>query len=316
MIALEAVDINQTDVLDGLPREVVERATELKKVIGVSVGSYTPSKGILGIRREVAAFVERRDGFAVDPECIFLTNGASEGIRRVLEMLFYPGCQDAVLLPVPGYPLYTATLTILGANVIPYYLLEEDQWKVDLRTLERQLDAPNVRAIVLINPGNPTGIVLDYETLVCILRKCAERGVLVLADEVYQENAWSKPFVSARKVAIEQGIDVQIFSFHSTSKGLLGECGRRGGYFECHNIVPEVMEQLLKLASVSLGSNVIGQVMVALMCGGPEKECQERWQRERNKIAEALKSRAKILADSFNALPGVSCCPAEVIHPF
>lgn len=101
-------------------------------------------------------------------------------------------------------------------------------------------DGLDIRAFTLINPGNPTGQVLSREDLEIICKFCAKYGILLLADEVYQRNIYdeNKEFVSAKKVAIETpGCEnLQLISFHSTSKGFIGECGRRGGYMELHNI--------------------------------------------------------------------------------
>lgn len=94
----------------------------------------------------------------------------------------------------------------------------------------------NVKALALINPGNPTGQVLSREDLEVICRFCAKNGIVLLADEVYQRNVYAdnKEFISTKKVALEdpQCENLQLVSFHSTSKGFIGECGRRGGFFE------------------------------------------------------------------------------------
>lgn len=108
------------------------------------------------------------------------------------------------------------------------------------RTAAVERDGLEVRAFTLINPGNPTGQVLSRDDLEIICKFCAKYDILLLADEVYQRNIYDekKEFISAKKVAIETpGCEkLQLISFHSTSKGFIGECGRRGGYMELHNI--------------------------------------------------------------------------------
>ena len=94
-------------------------------------GAYSNSQGIKAVRDEVARFIEQRDGFAADPEDIFLTNGASEGVRNVMVSLLRSkaeGYNDGVLVPIPQYPLYSALTTLLNGNLVPYYLSEEDGW--------------------------------------------------------------------------------------------------------------------------------------------------------------------------------------------
>ena len=115
-----------------------------------------------------------------------------------------------------------------------------------------------------------------------VVRLCAQEGLVLLADEVYQENVYTqnKNFLSFRKVAKEMGQSasnddvvasqtLEMVSFHSVSKGFLGECGIRGGYFELYNLDKAVKANLYKLASISLCSNTHGQLSVGLMVNPP-----------------------------------------------
>ena len=139
-----------------------------------------------------------------------------------------------------------------------------------------------------------------------------EHGLTILADEVYQENIY-KPgdsFTSFAKVmASMQETDVSLFSFHSTSKGFLGECGHRGGYFEIRNIPADVAAQILKLQSISLCSNLPGQAAVYCMVNPPKagSPSYSTYSAERNGILGVLKERASILAEGLNKIPGISC---------
>lgn len=145
---------------------------------------------------------------------------------------------------------------------------------------------------------------------------CAENGIVMLADEVYQTNVYAPgaEFVSAKKVAMDLGVhELQLVSFHSTSKGLIGECGRRGGYMELHHIDPYVQSQLYKLASSDLCSGVVGQVMTSLMLRPPKEgdESFALYEQETTHIFEGLKERASRLVDGLNEIPGISCVKAE-----
>lgn len=211
-----------------------------------------------------------RDGHPADPESIYLTAGASGGVSSILSVALRPG--DGCLIPIPQYPLYTATLAYLSAKPIPYYLQEPDQWSMSHADLvaaisrARESDTP-IKAMAIINPGNPTGACLPLDAMKAVVQLCYDEGIMLLADEVYQHNIFdheAKPFISFKKVLrdmpkeIAEG--VELVSFHSISKGVSGECGRRGGYFEAVNIDPEVMEQIYKMASVSLCPPITGQV--------------------------------------------------------
>jgi alanine transaminase len=99
------------------------------------------------------------------------------------------------------------------------------------------------KALVIINPGNPTGALLSAETMAELVGVCEEHSLVLLADEVYQANLHqprTHPFTSFKKVVRDLGSPVPLVSFHSISKGVSGECGRRGGYFELTNVGAEV----------------------------------------------------------------------------
>jgi alanine transaminase len=132
--------------------------------------------------------------------------------------------------------------------MVEYFLQSQDErWVIDANHMRAQHAAAkkngtNVRAIVVINPGNPTGQVLSYENVAEILKFAHEEDIPIIADEVYQENMYQGSFISFKAVAQRLGLDNQIASLHSTSKGFFGECGLRGGYMELWNFDPEVKE--------------------------------------------------------------------------
>ena len=157
---------------------------------------------------------------------------------------------------------------------------EENNWDMNVDELALRLEAnrergTNVRALAVINPGNPTGQVLTEESMRDIIRFCDQEGLVLLADEVYQSNIYTeeRPFHSFKKVLMsmpEHRDSLELASFHSLSKGVLGECGRRGGYMELINFDKGVRDQILKRSSINLCSNVAAQVMVGLMCRPPQ----------------------------------------------
>lgn len=214
------------------PADAVARA---KKYLQTTpdVGAYTESQGILSIRDEVALFLEKRDGFPSDPNDIFLTNGASEGVRFCMQTLLRDpreGFNDGVLTPIPQYPLYSALTTLLQGHQVPYFLDEEKEWGCSASFLtvaleEAQSKGICPRAVVVINPGNPTGQILSEDTIAEIITWCKNNNICLMADEVYQENIWKKGshFVSFRKVALAMNAfdganGLQMISFHSVSK--------------------------------------------------------------------------------------------------
>mmetsp|Transcript_7404 Transcript_7404/g.10258 ORF Transcript_7404/g.10258 Transcript_7404/m.10258 type:complete len:228 (+) Transcript_7404:3-686(+) len=140
-----------------------------------------------------------------------------------------------------------------------------------------------------------------------------------MADEVYQENVYikeRKPFVSFKKVLKSMGEeynDFELFSFHSISKGFVGECGQRGGYLEAVNIDADVRQQLYKVSSISLCPNVSGQLLMEVMVNPPQpgQQSYDTYVKERDAIYDSLKRRAEKLVSFLNTLEGVRCNPAE-----
>ncbi|TPX55332.1 hypothetical protein CcCBS67573_g09487 [Chytriomyces confervae] len=299
-----------------------ERAAKYLAAIG-SAGAYSHSQGVPIVRREVADFIEKRDGFAADPENIFLTAGASPAVQLVLNSLIsHP--KVGIMIPIPQYPLYTASIALFNGTAVPYYLDEAKNWGLSKEELARSLakarsEGVEVRALCIINPGNPTGQCLSLENMNEVVEFCKKENIVLLADEVYQTNIYKpaeRPFHSFKKVVKSKGPEYdnfELISFHSVSKGMVGECGRRGGYFECTNIDPEVMAQFYKIASISLCPPVHGQLMVGLMTNPPKEgdPSYPEYRKEMDDIYQSLVRRSNTLAKALNKLEGVSCNEAE-----
>jgi len=283
------------------------------------MGAYTTSMGIAAIRQEVADFIQRRDGHPANPSHIFLTDGASTAVKYILQLLIRDE-SDAVLTPVPQYPLYSASLSLLGGTGVGYYLDEDRVWGLTEQELEEAItrgknNGKKVRALVVINPGNPTGQLLTLHVMQQIVHFCKKHSLVLLADEVYQENVYTEQhsFTSFKKVTRDLALDIELVSFHSTSKGFIGECGQRGGYMELVNIEESIISQIYKLASISLCSNTSGQVMTGLMVNPPvsKDESYPLYIKERDAILLSLKRRALIVHRVLNECINISCQPVQ-----
>ena len=312
--------INNPDAKKIYPADVMARAKMIMEKNPTGTGAYTVSSGIAFIRDAVAEFITKRDGIPADKNRIVLTDGASKGVQAALTMMLKGG-NDGVMIPIPQYPLYSATLTLYGAKQIGYFLDESNSWQLNEKILEdsiREAKAKGINpvAIAVINPGNPTGAVLSKDNMEMIIRFAKKYNLVLLADEVYQENVYLEgiKFVSFAKAMHDMGEkEVTLFSFHSVSKGFLGECGHRGGYFEVRNMADEVYEQLVKLQSVGLCSNVDGQIVTYLMVAPPKPgdESYELYKKERDGILNELKYKSRVLGEGLNAIDGMEC---EVPH--
>jgi aspartate/methionine/tyrosine aminotransferase len=298
------------------PADVLETARRLLAGSRHGMGAYSESKGVRFVREAVAEFIRKRDGIEADPEAIYLTDGASKGVQAALRILI-GAPSDGIMIPIPQYPLYSATITLYEGKQVNFYMDEQNDWRLSQAMLESSLrDAEQkgvkVRAICVINPGNPTGSVMDWENIAMVIRFAKAHDLAILADEVYQENVYLQgdTFVSFAKVLTELGEkDVSLFSFHSCSKGFLGECGQRGGYMEIRNVPADVVAQILKLQSVSLCSNLTGQMTTYCMVNPPKpgQPSYPLFEKERATILDALKQRAVILAEGLNRIPGIQC---------
>lgn len=307
--------INNPDSQKIFPKDIIERAKFILEKNPTGTGAYTQSAGITFVRQAIADFIQKRDGIPADKEKIILTDGASKGVQSVLTLLL-KNPNDGLMIPIPQYPLYSATLTLYGGQQIGYYLDENNSWQLNEKVLIESIEnakkkGVNPVGIAVINPGNPTGAVLSEDNIKMILNFAKKYNLTVLADEVYQENVYLKgiKFISFAKVLHDMGEkDITLFSFHSVSKGFLGECGHRGGYFEIRNVPEDVFEQIIKLQSVSLCSNVDGQIVTYLMVNPPKPgdESYELYQKEKDGILNELKFKSNLLGTELNKIEGMS----------
>jgi alanine transaminase len=321
VLALMQYPVLADEYPDLFPEDVVARAKAYLNSWEGGMGSYSHSQGVSIVRMEVSRFITARDGVESLPQNIFLSNGASAAVQSVLTALIGDPCHG-VMIPTPQYPLYSATISLLGGRSVPYILDEADGWGTSASELIQAYDEAveagvEVRAIAVINPGNPTGAVLKEDVMQDILQFCADKDLILLADEVYQENVYGvRPFISFRKVLAsmpEIADEVELYSFHSVSKGFFGECGQRGGYMEVHNVDPAIHDELYKAASISLCSNLSGQVVVGCMVNPPTEGdlSYPIFFQERSAILTSLARRAARLASLLNELEGVSCVSPE-----
>lgn len=287
------------------------------------MGAYSVSNGPLFIREAIAEFIDKRDGADTshgvrsNPDNIFITNGASESAKHLIELLISDK-NDGIMVPIPQYPLYSASIKKAGGVQVNYYPDEDNGWTLNRAILEESLTsakkaAVTVKAIVVINPGNPTGAILDEKIIKEVIDFARENDIIIIADEVYQENVYGAEFVSFARVL---GADtVPLFSLHSISKGFYGECGHRGGYLEIRN-TPKALgsdlsfvDIILKQASISLCSNTVGQLLIYLMVNPPQEgtEPYSQFTKERQLILDALYEKATMLKDGFKQMDSVEC---------
>lgn len=309
--------------------DAVREAERIVQLLPQGIGAYTKSPGLDFVRQQIAEFIDARDNqgqanfVAANPEHIYLTNGASSGVEAMIKIFMdkttdTSGPTDGFMVPIPQYPLYSATITKEKGSLVGYYPDENKGWTITRDLLEESYqkavkNGVDVKAIVIINPGNPTGVNMDAESIDEVIDFAQEKGLMIFSDEVYQENTYGGKFHSFAKQVGNK--DVPLISFHSTSKGYIGECGQRGGYFEVRN-PPTVnnsksgetfMDLTNKLQSVGLCPNTNGQILTGLMVKEPTQGSAEyeRFVQERDTILEALSYKSGRLKEAFSQMNGV-----------
>jgi len=258
---------------------------------------------------------------ASDWNNVMLCAGASEGIRAVMKLLSVPavgGRRPGVMIPTPQYPLYSASIEEYNMEQVGYYLDESRNWAMDSTELDRSISEAkktcDVRALVVINPGNPTGQVLTRENIVDIIKFAHKENLFLFADEVYQHNIYAEgsEFHSFKKVMMEMGDPydkMELASFMSCSKGYMGECGIRGGYGEIVNMDPQVMAMLQKSISAKLCPTVLGQACMDAVVNPPTpgEPSYDSWLEDKQEHLDSLARRAKLVADTLNSIEGITC---------
>jgi alanine-synthesizing transaminase len=254
--------------------------------------NYGPSPGIPAAREAVAAEYTR-NGFPVTPERVCITAGTSEGIELALSAIVDDGGE--VLVPMPTYPLYTAVLAKLSARA-KYYRLDPDRhWLPDLDHL-KSLVTPDTRALVVIDPNNPTGAVYPTETRRALLEFAEDHGLVILADEVYGDLGFDGPVAPLGLL----DPDAAIISFSSLSKAYLAP-GWRTGWMAVGRSprLDDVMAAVKKLADGRLCSTVPMQYAIAEALTGDRSH--------QISFRTALKARSDLTVARLRAMPGVSC---------
>lgn len=264
----------------------------VEKAMRDGQNAYTPSPGILPAREAVAADFSAR-GVPMTPDRVVLTAGTSEGIELALGALVDPG--DEVLVPVPTYPLYTAVLAKLGARTVFYRTDPGRGWAPDLDHV-RALISPSTRALVMIDPNNPTGAVYSEVVRRTLLALAGQHNIVLLADEVYGDLAYagSVPPVASLDPA------APVISFSSLSKGYLAP-GWRAGWLAVGPSprLDGVLAAILKLADGRLCSNGPMQHAITAALTGDRSHLAS--------LRAALRARAQVTCERLGAIRGMTC---------
>lgn len=256
---------------------------------------YSHSAGIKEARNAVAAYATALGGAETRAEDVLITSGASEAADLVLTALLNEA--DEVLLPAPGYPLYDAILNKLGAVARPYKLHAADGWQPRDEEV-RSLINPRTRALLLINPNNPTGAITSDEATLELLSLAREHNLLVISDEVYRELCFEHAPTAASVLA--HGTDTPLITLESLSKTHMLS-GWRVGWMRFTNAerMKDLRQGIERLAGGRLCSPTNAQYAVK-----PALEASDRYTKE---FLSIIKRRRDYAVERVARIPGWSC---------
>ena len=268
---------------------------------------YSDSKGIFAARKAVMHETQKQGISSVTLDDIYLGNGASELITMATNALLDNG--DELLLPMPDYPLWTAATSLSGGTPVHYLCDEADGWMPNLADIRAKI-TPRTKAIVVINPNNPTGVLYSDELLMGIVNIAREHGLVILADEVYDKVLDD----DVKHTAIASlSTDVLTLTFNSLSKSYRS-CGYRAGWLVVSGdkrAAGDYIEGLNMLSNMKLCSNVPGQWAIQTALGGYQSindlTCEGGRLRRQRDLAYEL----------ITAIPGVTCVkPVAALYMF
>lgn len=268
---------------------------------------YSESRGMFAARKAVMHETQRLGIPGVQINDIYLGNGASELIAMALQGLCDSG--DEILIPAPDYPLWTAAASLAGGKPVHYLCDENNGWNPDIADIRAKI-TPNTKAIVVINPNNPTGALYDTNILEQIVEVAREHGLIIFADEIYDKILYE----DAKHIPMATlATDVLCVTFNGLSK-TYRLAGFRSGWMiisGAKHIASDYIEGLDMLASMRLCANVPAQFAIQTALGGYQS-IQEFIQ-----PGGRLREQRDIAWKMLNDIPGVSCVkPMGALYMF
>ncbi|WP_442873758.1 pyridoxal phosphate-dependent aminotransferase [Corynebacterium sp. SCR221107] len=269
---------------------------------------YSTSKGIIPARRAIVTRYEVIPGFPqFDVDDVYIGNGVSELITMTMQALLNDG--DEVLIPAPDYPLWTAATSLAGGKPVHYLCDEDNQWFPDIEDIKSKV-TPKTKAIVVINPNNPTGAVYSKEILQQIVDIARENDLLILADEIYDRILYDGAVHTSIATLAP---DLLCITYNGLSKAYR-VCGYRAGWMVLtgpKQYAKGFIEGLDLLSGTRLCPNVPGQHAIQVALGGRQSIYDLTAESGR------LHKQRDAAWEGLNAIPGVSCVkPMGALYAF
>lgn len=268
---------------------------------------YTDSKGMFAPRKSVMHYTQEKEIAGVTIDDIYLGNGASELIVMSMNALLDSG--DEVLVPAPDYPLWTAAVSLSGGRPVHYVCDEASDWMPDIEDIKKKI-TPHTRAIVIINPNNPTGALYPVEILQQLVEVARQHQLILFADEIYDKTLYDGEIHTSIASLAD---DVLFITFNGLSKNYRS-CGYRAGWMAVSGEkrhAKDYIEGLDMLASMRLCSNAPGQFAIQTALGG--------YQSIDDLVAPSgrLTKQRDLAHGLLTSIPGVTCVkPKAALYMF
>ncbi len=259
---------------------------------------YTPSEGYLELREAIVNREKQRNNVMYTPDDVCITTGVTESLQILLEASLDPN--DELLIPGPTYPQYQLITRVNEALPIPYRCLEEEGWQPDVDQIRRKM-SNRTKAIVLINPNNPTGALYSQKIIKSLIDIAGEYNIPIVSDEIYDDLTFTDKQIATSSLAK----DVPVITFNGFSKVYLVP-GWRIGYVLFHNESGElnsIQDAFMRIARSRLCANSVCQKACIAALKGPQDHIQE--------VIKKLKERRDFSFKRLNEIPGISTAKPE-----
>ena len=272
-----------------------------------NASAYSDSKGIFAARKAIMQYCQEKGIQGVALDDVYTGNGVSELIVLSMNALLNDG--DEVLVPAPDYPLWTAAVSLSGGTPVHYLCDESKDWAPDLNDLRKKI-TPRTKAIVVINPNNPTGAIYSKEVLLEMTKIAREHDLILFSDEIYDKMLYDEEkHISLAALST----DVVTITFNGLSKNYRS-CGYRAGWMVVSGdkeMVRDYIEGLNMLSSMRLCANVPGQYAIQTALGGYQSI--NDLVAEGGRLARQRDLAWKLITD----IPGVTCVkPKSALYLF
>ena len=259
---------------------------------------YSPSEGVPELRQAIAEKEKRVNGVSIAAENVLITSGVSEGIRMVISALIEKG--DEILVPGPAYPPYISYSKAYDGTPITYETIEEENWQPNIDDLRNKI-SEKTRAIVIVNPNNPSGAVYGRKVVKQILDIAGEHDLPVLSDEIYDQIRFTEDFASTAHLAK----DLPVVGLNGFSKVYL-MTGWRLGYvyfYEQNGELRELKKTIEKEQRIRICASTPAQMAGIAALRGPQDHIKE--------MVKKLKLRRDYAWKRLNEIEGISCAKPE-----